>query len=114
MPIFFAELKTYGSLKNLSTRALADDQMRDRFRKFLSDATPMPKLIGISSFGTQFCVYTFTTETRTLNPNLIMADVCIINDIVAEDRWAFDVLNDEGEAKLRKVVTAVKSMGANL
>ena len=114
VPIFFAELKTYGSLKNLSTRALADDQMRDRFRKFLSDSTPMPKLIGISSFGTQLCVYTFTTETRTLKPNLIMADARIINDIVPEDRWAFDVLNDEGEAKLREVVTAVKSMAANL
>ena len=51
---------------------------------------------------------------RDVKPNLIMADARIINDIVPEDRWAFDVLNDEGEAKLREVVTAVKSMAANL
>ncbi|KAF8844534.1 hypothetical protein BDN67DRAFT_978122 [Paxillus ammoniavirescens] len=58
VPIFFVELKTYGTLKNLCIRALAEDQMRDSFREFLSGSIPTPKLIGISSFGTQFCVYT--------------------------------------------------------
>ena len=114
VPIFFVALKPYGSLKNLSARALADNQMRDRFRELSSGPLPTPKLLGISSFGTQFCVYTFTTETRTLQPRFIMADVDIINDIAPEDRWAFNLLNDEGEAKLREVVTAVKAMAANL
>ena len=73
----------------------------------------MPKLVGISSFGTQFCVYTFTTKTRILELNLIVVDACITNDIAPEDRWAFDLLSDKGEAKLREVVTAVKAMAAN-
>ena len=110
-PIFFVRLKPYGSLKNLSARALADDEMCDRFREFSSDTLFTPKLVGISSIGTQFCVYTFTTETRILKPKLITPDPDIVNDIAPEDRWAFDVLNDEGEAKLRQMVTA---MAANL
>ena len=101
-------------LKNLSARALADDEMCDRFREFSSDTLFTPKLVGISSIGTQFCVYTFTTETRILKPKLITPDPDIVNDIAPEDRWAFDVLNDEGEAKLREVVTEVKAMAANL
>ena len=114
VPIFFVELKTYGSLQNLSARALADDQMRDRFREYSSGSIHTPKLIGISSFGTQFCVYTFTTETRTLEPKLILPDPCIVNDVAPKDRWAFDILKEEGGAKLKEMVTVVKAMAANL
>ncbi|KAF9505885.1 hypothetical protein BS47DRAFT_1489623 [Hydnum rufescens UP504] len=102
VPIFFVEIKPYGSLVNFSARGLADAQMRDRFREFTSDSIPTPKLIGISSFGSQFC------------PALIAADAHLLNDIAPQDRWAFDILNDEGEAKLREVVAAVKAMAANL
>lgn len=59
-------------------------------------------------------VYTFTTETRTLEPVLIAADALVLNDVALQDRWAFDILGGEGEAKLREVVAAVKVMGANL
>jgi len=114
VPIFFVELSLYGSLKNFYARALADEQMRDHFREISSGSFPMPKLVGVSFFGTQFCVYTFTTETRALQPKLIMPDADIVNDIAPEDRWAFDVLNDQGEAKLREVATAAKAMAANL
>ena len=114
VPIFFVEIKTYGSLQNLSARALADDQMRDRFREYSSGSIPMPKLIGISSFGTRFCVYTFITETRNLQPKFILPDPDFVNDVAPEDRWAFDILEEEGGAKLREVVTEIKAMAANL
>ena len=110
VPIFFIKLKMYGSLKNHSTWALTDDQMYDCYYEFSSGSIPMPKLVGISSFGTQFCVYTLTTETWILELNLIVVDACII---APEDRWAFDLLGDKGEAKLREVVTVVKAMAVN-
>jgi predicted DNA binding protein len=70
----------------------------------------MPSLLAL---GTQICVYyTFTTKTRILEPNLIMADAHIVNDVAPEDSCAFDLLSDEGETKLREVVTAVKVMAA--
>lgn len=69
-PVFFEELKTYRPLKNLSARALAGDQMRDHIREFSSNSIPMPKLMA---FGTQFCIYTFSTKTRALEPKLILA-----------------------------------------
>ena len=111
---FFVEIKTYRSLANLSARGLADDQMRDRFREFASGSIPTPKLVGISSFGTQLCVYTFTSETRTLEPALITADAHVLNDVAPQNRWAFDMLDEEGEKRLREVVVAAKSMAANL
>jgi hypothetical protein len=88
--------------------------MRDRFREFTSSSIPMPKLIGISSFGIQFCVYIFTSETRTLGPALITADAHILNDVAPQGRWAPDILDDEGETRVREVVGAAKSMAANL
>jgi hypothetical protein len=114
VPIFFVEIKTYHSLANLSARGLADNQMRDRFREFASGSIPMPMLIGISSFGTQFCVYTFTSETWTLKPALISADAHIVNDVALQNRWAFNMLDEEGETRLREVVVSTKSMVANL
>ena len=113
VPIFFVELKMYGLLKNHSAWALTNDQMHNCFHEFSSGSIPMPKLVGISSFGTWFCVYTFTTKTRILELNLIVVDAHITNDIAPEDRWAFDLLSDKGEAKLREVVTAVKAMAVN-
>ena len=50
VPIFF-KLKMYGLLKNHSAWALTNDQMHDCFCEFLSGSIPMPKLVGISSFG---------------------------------------------------------------
>ena len=100
MSIFFVAFKPYGSLKNLSARALADDQMRDRFREFASGSLPTPTLVGISAFGTRFSVYTFTTETRSLQQTLVMADEPMTS--LRRTDAAFYVLNNEGEAKLRE------------
>ena len=114
VPVFLVEIRTGGSLGNLSARAFADEQMRDHLREYSSGSIPTPKLIGISSFGTKFCVYTFTTETWTLELELIAADTRVVNNVAPEDRWAFDVLTEEGEVKLRELVAAIKVMGANL
>ncbi|KAF8555344.1 hypothetical protein OG21DRAFT_1507760, partial [Imleria badia] len=69
VPIFFVEINgSYCSLVDVSVRALADDQMRDCFRELMSDSISMPKLIGISAFGTQCCIYTLNTKTRFIEP----------------------------------------------
>ncbi|KAF9793408.1 hypothetical protein BJ322DRAFT_1207756 [Thelephora terrestris] len=47
-------------------------------------------------------------------PRLIAPDADIVNDVAPENRWAFDLLSDEGEAKLREVVATVKAMVQNL
>ena len=69
VPVFFLELKTYASLSNPSARAQADDQMRDHFREFLSGSIPTPKLIGISSFGSQFLFTLSLPRLRTSSRN---------------------------------------------
>ncbi|KAM6499481.1 hypothetical protein JOM56_004989 [Amanita muscaria] len=83
---------------------------------------PTPVLYGVSAFGSNICVYTFTSQTRSLSPELIPADRNIVTDVAPLDRWALDILDyddvkerkGEGEAKLREVVATIKSMVANL
>jgi len=59
VPVFFVEIKSYRSLKELSARASADKQMREGFREFASGNISTPTLYGLSAFGPQFSVYTY-------------------------------------------------------
>lgn len=113
VPVFFLEIKTYRSLKDLSARAAADDQMRQRFQAFSSGQIPIPTLYGISAFGPNLCIYEYTIATRRLTPPRILQDQDIITDTAPENRWEFDVMK-EGETKLKSVVTHVKAMAANI
>lgn len=113
VPIFFVELQACNYFGTIRGWSMADNQMRERFREYLFPANPMPKLIGISCFRTQFCVYTLTTETRALEPSLIFRETRFINDVAPKDRWAFDFLTQEGGTKLREVVAEIKAMAAD-
>lgn len=104
--MLFAAIETNRSLVDLSARARADG-----LRQIASGTIPTSKLIDISSFRTQFCVYTFTTKTRAVEPHLILADAATV---APQDRWAFDILTYGGDVKLKQVVAAVKAMAANL
>ena len=59
IPVFFIEVKTFRSLKELSARGSADDKIRQRFREFASGTVFTPTLYGFSAFGPQFRVYTY-------------------------------------------------------
>ena len=60
VPVFFIEVKTLRSLKELSTRGGADDQIRQRFREFASGVST-PTLYGLSALALSFA---FTRTTR--------------------------------------------------
>jgi hypothetical protein len=85
-----------------------------RFRKFASGTVSTPTLYGLSTFGPQFCVYTYDSATRSVDPTAIARDLAIINDTAPEARWMFNLLEEAGEAKLRDIVNAVKGMAAAL
>jgi len=114
VPIFFIEIKTFRSLKELSARASADGQMRDRYREFASGSISIPTLYGLSAFGPQFSVYAYNPASRSLTPPKIYPDPYIINDEAPEDRWAYNLLEEAGEAKLREIVGHVKAMAVAL
>jgi hypothetical protein len=68
VPLFFVEIKTFRSLKELSARASADKQMREGYREFASSNISTPTLYGLSAFGPQFSVYTYDPASGYLAP----------------------------------------------
>lgn len=114
VPIFFISIKTFLALDNLSSRAKADDQMRERFLEFSSGSIPTLKLFGISAMGTRFSVYELTTANRQLQPPRINPDVNYLIDRAPKDRWNHDIMDEAGEARLKEVVAEVKEMASNL
>jgi hypothetical protein len=112
IPIFFVEIKIPSALNNIATRALADDQMRQRFTAIL-DAfipIPLPALIGISTMGTRFSVYRHRTDTGHLTPSEITPHPAFITDTAPRGRWKYDLMGRTGERQLRLVVDEVKEM----
>jgi hypothetical protein len=109
-PVFFIEIKPFPHLDNFSTRAKADQQMRDRFVAIIGRNPVIPKLYGISAMGTRFSVYEYSQETNILLPLSIARDVMYVTDIAPADRWNYELLEDGGEQKMRGLVAEVKMM----
>jgi len=114
VPAFFLEVKAYVALDHGSLRKEADDQMRYRFLDFASQSLPLRKLYGISALGTRFSVYEYHSDTRRLTPRLILPDRNFISDTAPQERWNYDVMTPEGEAKLKQIVGEIKEMAAAL
>jgi hypothetical protein len=113
VPVFFLEAKTYVALNHAPSRKDADDVMRDRFLYF-SDHVRLCKLYGISALGTRFSIYEYYSDTRRLTPKRLRADPDIVSDTAPQERWNYDVMTPEGEAKLKQIVDEIKEMAAAL
>jgi hypothetical protein len=113
VPVFFIDVNTYLALNHAPSRKEADDQMRDRFLDF-SSGLPLRKLYGISALGTRFSVYEYHSDTRRLTPRLILPDPDVVSDIAPQERWDYDVMTPEGEAKFKQIVGEIKEMAAAL
>jgi len=86
-----------------------EEQMRQGFRE-LASGTVAPTLYGLSAFGPEFCVYAYNSLTRSLDPPCIPRDTIIIDDTAPEAQWAYNLLEETGEAKLREIVDHIKAM----
>jgi hypothetical protein len=113
MPVFFVEIKTESALLADSNRALADNQMRERFL-VLRYRLEIPKLYGISAMGTKFAVYEYEKATQKLLPEAIPADTLYLVNTAPEERWKHSILEPEGAAHFRSIVENVKSMCKDL
>ncbi|KAJ7583191.1 hypothetical protein C8J56DRAFT_953307, partial [Mycena floridula] len=108
-PVLFLEIKASGHIKAISDRAAADEQMRERFEA-LASKLRIGKLYGISALGTKICIYTYDAVSDELSPPRIQRDVMRINDRAPADRWNLDILQPDGEARMRGLVNEVKAM----
>jgi hypothetical protein len=109
-PVFFVEIKPFPHLDDMSSRAKADQQMRDRFVSIIGRNLVIPKLYGISAMGPRFSVYEYTMETNILLPPSIPRHPMYVTDVAPADRWKYELLEDSGEQKMRELVAEVKEM----
>ena len=113
VPVFFLEAKTYVALNHAPSRKEADDVMRYVFLYFVENH-PLRKLHGISALGTRFSVYEYHSDTRILTPWRILPDPDVLSDTAPQERWNYDVMTPEGEAKLKQIAEEIKVMAAAL
>lgn len=112
VPVLFIELKTHVAYDTDSKAA--DDQMRDRVLDFTAGSIPIPKLYGLSALGTRFCVYEYTVANRSLTPTRIVPHPSLATDTAPKETWNLDILEPQGEARLKEVVGHIKAMVADL
>jgi hypothetical protein len=110
-PVFLLDIKPPIHLKQESTRVAVDQEMRSRMAG-LADALAIPRLYGISAMGLRIAVYEYSKDTGvTILPG-IPADHSQPIDASSETYWKCDLLEEEGEAKIRDIAALVKGMAA--
>ncbi|KAK0209586.1 hypothetical protein IW262DRAFT_1281482 [Armillaria fumosa] len=118
MPVFILELKSPETLRLISSRCEADDQMRRRISDLCGKSSycPIPRLHAVSAVGTRLCFYELDTqdEEAEIKPLAISRHPTRVNDTAPEKRWDYDVLDDVGERKFRGIVEEIKKECAKL
>ncbi|KAF8066874.1 hypothetical protein FPV67DRAFT_1496794 [Lyophyllum atratum] len=112
-PVFILDVKPGSDTRDVGSRAAADHEMREKFERLVSELK-IPKLYGLNAMGPRFAVYEFTANTGVLDPEpQAMARhsrLDIGDDIAPASRWDYNLLESEGEEKMREVVKKVKDM----
>ncbi|KAH9954090.1 hypothetical protein BC827DRAFT_1348802 [Russula dissimulans] len=108
-PVFMLEIKPPQHLSLRSTQETADKQIRRRLVD-LSELTPLPILYGISAVGTRLCFHEFEKASRRTTPRFIPRDPEFATDVAPLGRWDCDVLEADGEQRLRALATHIRGM----
>ena len=108
-PVFFVEVKAAGHIRNDSSCADTDQQMRQWVYALRNDIE-IPILHGLCAIGTKLCFYEYTKDTQELEPVPIPDHATRIVDLAPRDHWDFDVLTPKGERKFRGVIGDIKRM----
>jgi hypothetical protein len=113
-PVFSIVIKPFVHLDDIFTREKADQQMRDHFVSIIGRNLAIPKLYGISAMGCRFSVYEYTKDTNILFPPSITRDAMFVTDVAPADRWNYELLEENGELKMKTLVASVKEMCAEI
>ncbi|KAI5119171.1 hypothetical protein M0805_008654 [Coniferiporia weirii] len=100
-PVFILQLEKPTEIKVNSSRRLADEQIRRRMTD-LAGECPIQTLHAVSAMGTRLCFYHIDTT-----------DVDKVTDTAPAERWDCDILDEEGEARLRAVVREITGACTN-
>lgn len=109
IPVFFMDIKPAAHVRNLSTRASADEQMRDRFA-VLEEFVQTPRLHAFSALGSRLAHFDLICDDMELTPSEIPRNPRRITDTAPASLWNIDVLTETGFAQFMDVVADVKQM----
>ncbi|KAI6031116.1 hypothetical protein PISMIDRAFT_441239 [Pisolithus microcarpus 441] len=105
-PVLILEVMPPHHLSFALTREAADKHIRRRFMD-LSERALLPVLHGISAMGTKLCFYEFRGGLAGITPRRITGNAEITGGVVPRDWWDCDVLEAEGEQRLRSLVAQI-------
>ena len=112
-PVFFVEIKPPTDLRYPSARASAAAQMKERFEDLAVDLR-IPKLYGISAFGRNIAFFSFDSQSRRIEPNIVANTGAYVRDVAPADHWSSHIMTREGRAEFLRVVGEVKMMSHSL
>ncbi|KAI0290130.1 hypothetical protein BC826DRAFT_1106614 [Russula brevipes] len=105
-PVLILGVKPPQHLSLISTREAADRQIRRRLID-LSERAPLAILHGISAIGTKLCFYEFENARKRMTPRRIPCDPEFTIDVAPPERWDCDVLEADGEQRLRALAAQI-------
>ncbi|KIL57874.1 hypothetical protein M378DRAFT_87324 [Amanita muscaria Koide BX008] len=114
VPLLFLEMNNDVAYDSDDARKAADNQLRGFF-EVLGGCIPIPKLYSISALGTRICIYEYTVASRSLTPlPTTPPNTEVVADVAPKERWNLDIMEPQGEARLREIVGDIKAMVADL
>ncbi|KAK6981425.1 hypothetical protein R3P38DRAFT_3114171 [Favolaschia claudopus] len=113
-PVFLIEVKDDSHLEAPSKRVAADLQMRARFDDLLYKC-PLPILHGLSVMGTTMRVYSGDAKAMTLDPPRVPTSPDhVLDRNHLEGAWNVDILSARGFAKMKEIVSYIKTTSPDL
>jgi len=110
VPISFIQVMPHFAYDSNYLRRVADNQMCERFLDLIARGTPIPEFYGISALGTQFCVYEYIPASHHPTPLGLVPHPHFITNTIPKEKWDLDILEPQGEARLKEVVHHIKEM----
>ncbi|KAI6137420.1 hypothetical protein F5141DRAFT_996724 [Pisolithus sp. B1] len=113
--VFILRPQAPADLTHKSSHQAADEEIIARLGA-LAEQYPIPTLHAVSAMGTRLCFYHVDTTNAPADtiPLGIPRHPIRVSDTVPKERWDCDVLDANGEARLRAVVDAIKEACENI
>jgi len=102
-PVLFADIQDDAGVKTGYTRFEADALMRQRIDEMIGEC-PVPRLWGLSLFGTSLRIYYCDVTTRAIMPTFEEAPNPGILHNFLKCGWDMDILSQEGFEMMKEIV----------
>lgn len=111
--LFFLQVKSSEDLSHTSSRQEANSQMQEKFRHVFG-VVDIGMLYGACAMGTKICMYMLHIRSRQIFSIAIPGAPELVTDTAPVGWWNLDLLTQEGQGRLRKIVQHIKEMSTQI